>query len=140
MYIEVPKTCELTNDWKLCVEHRTGQLCGECEQGYTVHHHSFNFLCKKCRYGAAGLVIYIFAELIPLALLFGVLVTVKLNLVSGFIQSILLFAQTITVINRATSFIANKSRVHRSTQFSTWVFQPELGYSIVLSLEWSHCS
>ena len=132
-HVEVPKTCELTNDWKLCVKHRTGQLCGECEQGYTVYHHSYNFLCKKCRYGAAGLVIYIFAELIPLALLFGVLVTVKLNLASGFIQSILLFAQTITVINRATSFIALSHKFIEAHNFLLGFFNLELFSLDILS-------
>ena len=33
----------------MCIKHRRGQLCGECEEGYAVYlFHSENFLCGKC--------------------------------------------------------------------------------------------
>ena len=103
--IEVPKSCEVQNGTKLCTQHRRGQLCGECEEGYTVFYHSENFRCEQCPYGAVGILIYFVAEVIPLILLFAVIVIMKFKMTSGLMQSLLLFAQTITLINRTPSFI-----------------------------------
>ena len=101
--VVVPKSCNKPST--LCVEHRKGQLCGECEGGYTVYFHSETFKCGKCEYGAVGPLLYVVTELIPLVLLFVAVMTLKFKMTSGVMQSLLLFAQTITLINRAPSFI-----------------------------------
>ena len=101
--IAISKSCG-TLDAELCTSHRRGLLCGECEEGYTVFYHSENYKCAKCPYGAVGLLIYIFAELIPLMLLFAVITIMKLNMTSGRMQSFLLFAQTIIFINSIPLF------------------------------------
>ena len=103
--IEIPKSCGEENETKLCIEHRRGDLCGDCEEGYTVFYHSENFKCGRCSYGAFGLFIYLIAEIIPLVLLFAVVMVMKLKMTSGLMQSLLLFAQTITLINHTPSFL-----------------------------------
>ena len=70
-----------------------------------MYFHSENNKCGKCEYGAAGLLIYVVAELIPLVLLLLLIMVINLKLTSGPMQSLLLFAQTITLINRTPSFI-----------------------------------
>ena len=100
--IIVPKYCK---DLNLCNSYRKGQVCGECEDGYTAFYHSDNFKCGRCSYGAAGLLLYSIAELVPLALLFAIIMVLKLKMTSGLMQSLLLFAQTITFIDRTPSFI-----------------------------------
>ena len=102
----ISKSCQEMNETNLCTQHRHGQLCGECEEGYTVYYHSENFKCGACPYGAVGLLIYVFAELIPLILLFAVIMVMKLKMTSGLMQSLLLFAQTITLIDRVPSVIS----------------------------------
>ena len=98
--VTIPKSCQKIDKSNVCISHRKGQLCGECEDGYTVLYHSENFKCGRCSYGAAvGLLIYIVAELIPLTLLFVTVMALKLNLTSGLVQSFILFAQTINLIN-----------------------------------------
>ena len=103
--IQIPKSCELQSGTKLCVQHRRGQLCGECEEGYTVFYHSENFKCEQCPYGAFGLLIYLVAELLPLILLFAVVMVMKLKMTSELMQSLLLFAQTVTLINHTPSSV-----------------------------------
>ena len=98
----LPKRCK---DIKICSSHRQGQFCGECEKGYTVYYHSQNYQCGKCKYGAIGILIYILSELLPLVLLFAAIMILKLNMTSGILQSLLLFAQTITLINHVPSSI-----------------------------------
>ena len=50
----VSRTCSDFKIESICVEHREGQLCGKCEEGYSVYYHSENFKCGKCSYGALG--------------------------------------------------------------------------------------
>ena len=101
--VEIARTCDGQNT--LCIKNRRGQLCGECDNGYTVYYHSENFQCGKCEYGAAGLVIYIVAELIPLVVLFAAIMIMKFKMTSGVMQSLLLFAQTISLLNHTPSFV-----------------------------------
>ena len=98
--ISLPRTCDKIN---MCISQRRGQFCGECEEGYTVYFHSHNYRCGKCEYGAAGLLIYVVSEVIPLVLMFLVIMIMKLNMTSGVMQSLLLFEQTITLINHLPS-------------------------------------
>ena len=119
--LKVSRSCELVKEQNICTNHRRGQLCGECEEGYTVYYHSEYFHCEECSYGAVGLLLYIVAELIPLSILFCALVTVKLNMASGFTQSIFLFAQTITLINRATSFVTLSQQSHNFIQANSLI-------------------
>jgi hypothetical protein len=65
-----------------------------------------SFDCDKCSYGAVGLLFYVLAELFPLVLVFAIIMMMKLKLTSGPMQSILLFAQTITFVNQTPSLIA----------------------------------
>ena len=58
----IPKSCEVQNGTKLCIQHRRGQVCGECEEGYTVFYHSKNVKCEQCPYAAFGLLIYLVAD------------------------------------------------------------------------------
>ena len=102
--IVVPKSCEGQNETKLCIQHRRGQLCGECEDGYTVFYHSENFKCGQCPYGAVGLLIYLIAELSPLVILFSAIMIMKLKMTSALMQILLLFTQTTTLIHRTPLF------------------------------------
>ena len=100
----VPRSCNALDEPSvLCVEHRRGVLCGECEDGYSVYFHSDNFGCGECRNGAVGLVYYVLAELFPLVVLFVMIMVMKLKMTSGLMQSLLLFGQTVTFTNISLS-------------------------------------
>ena len=101
----IPRTCEGLVESSLCSEHRRGQLCGECEEGYSAYFHSEKFSCGDCEYGALGLLIYIVAELLPLVVVFVLVMMFKLNITSGLMQSFLLFAQTFFLVNHIPSLI-----------------------------------
>ena len=68
-----------------------------------MYYHSENFKCGACPYGAVGLLIYILAELFPLFFLFVVIVAMQSKISSGLMQSLILFAQITTLINRVPS-------------------------------------
>ena len=73
-------------------------------------------------YGAVGLLIYIIAELIPLILLFTVIMVMKLKMTSGLMQSLLLFAQTITLINRVPSVLSLSQTSQIFVRIHTFLF------------------
>ena len=95
----IPRNCKDLKESSLCVEHRRGRLCGECEDGYSVYTHSDRFNCGRCPYGAVGILAYLASEIIPLFVLFVVIMAMKIKVTSGLAQSFLLFAQTFFLIN-----------------------------------------
>ena len=99
-YRKIPRTCQALESDSLCAPHRTGQLCGECSEGYTAFYHTENYVCRECTYGRWGLLIYLVGEVIPLILFLVVIFLVKLKLTSGLMQSLLLFVQTVTIFDR----------------------------------------
>ena len=120
----VPKSCSKTDDQRLCTPHRKGPICGDCEEGYAVLFHSESFGCDECEYGAVGLVFYVLAELLPLVLVFAIIMIMKLKLTSGLMQSMLLFAQTISFINQTPSVIA----ISKTSTFFTRLHSFLLGF------------
>ena len=103
--IPISRSCNTLNVSELCIQNRAGQICGQCEEGYSVFYHSENFNCRRCPYGAIGLLIYVVSELIPLVILFAIIMVLNLKMTSGLMQSLLLFAQITTFINRTPSFV-----------------------------------
>ena len=120
-HVQLPRSCFMKRKKRFCSDNRRGVFCGQCLEGYTAYYHSDN-ICGKCSYGAVGLLIYIFAELLPLFILFGCLMVMKLNMASGFIQSFLLFAQTVTLINRATPVVSLSQTGHTFIRLHTFIF------------------
>ena len=100
--ILIPRTCDELEQSSLCNEHRSGKLCGECEDGFSAYFHSEKFSCGDC-HSALGILFYILAELLPLILVFVLVMALNLNITSGLMQSFLLFSQTLFIINHVPS-------------------------------------
>ena len=80
-------------DQYICKNKRTGVLCGECQEGYSVSYHSYFFRCvpnDNCKY---GLLLYIVSELLPLFVFFIIVTVFNISFTSGAINSFILFAQ-----------------------------------------------
>ena len=96
----IPRTCEELKETSICVKHRKGRLCGECEDGYSVYLNS-KLTCGECPYGALGLLAYFAAEVIPMVLLFIVVMTFNLGVTSGYMQSFIFFAHVMFLLNHS---------------------------------------
>ena len=101
--VPIPRTCRDLKQSHVCVNHRRGQLCGECKEGYSVYTNSDKYHCGECPYGALGILAYLATEIVPLFVLFVVVMALKLKITSGVAQSFLLFAQIFFLINQAPS-------------------------------------
>ena len=97
----IPRTCEDLKETSMCVKHRKGRLCGECEDGYSAYFNSGRFTCGECPYGALGLLAYFVTEVIPMVLLFIVVITFNLRITTGYMQSFIFFAHVMLLLNHS---------------------------------------
>ena len=97
----LPRTCDDLEHFSMCAEHRRGWFCGECEEGFSVYFHSTTFVCGECTYGALGLLAYLASDIIPMILLFTTIMTMKMRVTSGYLQSFIFFAQIMLILNHS---------------------------------------
>ena len=79
-----------------CSNHRTGRLCGDCIDNYSVLYHSDRFRCYKCKH-TFGIFLYFLSELLPLTILFCVIILFDISLTSGPLSSFVFFAQVLDI-------------------------------------------
>ena len=100
MSIPLPKTTnEKILDDFICDSTRTGVLCGQCRDNFSVFFHSKLYTCKQvsslCSY---GMLFYILSELFPLTLLFIAILVMNISFTSGAVNGFILFAQVIDLL------------------------------------------
>ena len=59
--------------------HRTGQLCGECEDNYTLSAYSYYLGCIKCEHCKNGWVKFIAAAFLPLTMFYTMIITLRIS-------------------------------------------------------------
>ena len=77
--------------------HREGQLCGECEGEHAPPAYSYSLSCVECSTYAKNWVKYIAVAFLPLTLLFGVFIVMRISATSGLLNSFVFVAQTISM-------------------------------------------
>lgn len=77
----------------VCADNRTGDVCGKCANSLVVLFHSEPFECGKRDKCAVGWLLYIVAELLPLTVIFVIVLFLNINLSSGSLTGLVLFAQ-----------------------------------------------
>ena len=90
----LPNTSKTLSDF-VCVENRTGTLCGLCKPGFSTLYHSRQLSCSniskyKCN---LGIIYYILSEIIPVSVLFAVIVWFDMSFTSGSINGLIFFSQ-----------------------------------------------
>ena len=93
------RSCRGISQQSVCTANRTGRLCGECVDGYSVFYHAEFFSCEECTDGALGLLIYAATELLPLCLFFIIIILLQINLSSGSGQSFTFFVQVALLLS-----------------------------------------
>ena len=85
-------------DEYICGPERTGVLCGQCCNGYSVFFHSTTYKCLinfKCEY---GWIFYILSEILPITAIFLVIVFFNIQLTAGAVNGFLFFVQFINIM------------------------------------------
>ena len=96
----LPKTANKTSlDDFICNSYRTGKVCGQCREGFSVFFHSKLYSCKQvsflCNY---GILFYFLSELLPLTLLFIAILVMNISFTSGAVNGFILFTQVIDLL------------------------------------------
>ena len=82
-------------DEAVCGDTRTGIVCGKCRDGYTVHFHSPDFMCKPAEPVGCklGWLFYILSELVPVTVVFITVLVLNISFTSGAVNGFILFSQ-----------------------------------------------
>ena len=92
--VPLPKVASSSElDEYICGPTRTGVLCGQCSEGYSVYYHSPNFVCNKSRLCKLGWLFYILSELLPVTLTFIAVLVLNISFTSGAVNGFILFSQ-----------------------------------------------
>ena len=104
----------------VCGTTRNGIACGRCQDNFTVHFNSPDFLCKPvepagCKF---GWLFYIITELLPITLVFITILIINISFTSGAVNGFILFSQLLLSLDIDASGIADtkKHTVKHATQ------------------------
>ena len=94
---------ELLEDLLCAPNKRRGVLCGECMEGYSMpaNLNGLNPVCMKCdgALSRVGIIVWIVSEWLPMLILLAFMLTFNVDLISGKLNSFLLFAQLLSFSN-----------------------------------------
>ena len=75
---------------------RTGLLCGQCVEGYSVAMNSPTFTCYRCKNPALGILYFLLSYIIPVSILFYIIMAYNIRMTTGPIGAFLFFSQIIS--------------------------------------------
>ena len=75
---------------------RTGLLCGQCTEGYSVALNSPTFTCNRCKVPYLGVLYLLLSYIIPVSVLFYIIMSYNIRMTTGPIGAILFFSQIIS--------------------------------------------
>ena len=75
---------------------RTGLLCGQCIEGYSVGLNSPTFTCRRCKIPYLGIVYLLLSYIIPVSVLFYIIMAYNIRMTTGPIGAYLFFSQIIS--------------------------------------------
>ena len=88
-------------------QRRTGVLCGQCIEGYSVMMNSPTSSCPKCDYFHLGILYLFLSYILPVTVLFYIIMSYNIRMTTGLISAYLFFSQIIGNHHYYTSLKAN---------------------------------
>ena len=77
--------------------HRTGALCGKCQDGYYPLAYSYDMTCVQCPNGKSNWWKFVLAAFLPLTIFCIIILFFKINVVSSHFQGFLFYSQMISL-------------------------------------------
>ena len=77
--------------------HRTGQLCGECEDNYTLSAYSYYLECVKCEHYKNGSVKFIAAAFLPLTMFYTMVITLRISATLSTLNAFVMVNQVLAI-------------------------------------------
>ncbi len=101
LYHKLPPSVSKLNEEICGPLHRSGQLCGNCEDGYVMPSYSYRLDCVKCSYSRWNWVKYILVAFLPLTVFFVVVVTCRLSAASKELNAFVIVVQVMSAPGNA---------------------------------------
>lgn len=79
----------------MCSNSRTGILCGQCKENFSVHYHSSDFKCKSAKYCSWGWLFYILSVIVPVTIFFLVVIFFNIPFTSGMVNGFIFYCQVV---------------------------------------------
>ena len=96
--VKLPKNPEaLINDSVCTYFHRTGLLCGDCEDGYSPLVLSYNLSCVECPDGHKNWWKLILAGFVPLTIFYFFILAFNINVTSSRLRGVVWYSQVISM-------------------------------------------
>ena len=98
IYKKLPQKPEELINKSACTHfHRSGLLCGDCEQEHSPFVFSYNLSCVRCPDGHKNWWKFIFAGFVPLTLFYFFVVIFNINVTSSRLHGVVLFSQALSI-------------------------------------------
>ena len=98
VYSELPQKPEELLNKSVCSHfHRTGLLCGDCEEGYSPLVLSYNLSCVKCPGGHKNWWRFILVGFVPLTFFYLFVVIFNINVTSSRLHGVVWFSQALSM-------------------------------------------
>ena len=91
--IELPEQSK----WFCFHLHRKGQLCGECEENYTLPVYSYYLGCVKCESYKNGWIKFAAAAFLPLTLFYIIVITFRISVTSPTLNAFVMVNQVLAI-------------------------------------------
>ncbi len=88
----------------VCVNSRTGTLCGQCKAGSKPHFHSPQLECKSSKYCFLGWLFYLLSEILPVTILFVVILVFNVPFTSGLLNGFIFYSQVVEMLPTNTFY------------------------------------
>ena len=118
----LPHSPEKLNNQSVCTPfHRTGLLCGDCEDGHSPLVFSYDLTCVKCPDGHKNWWRFILVALVPLTFFYFFIVLFNINVTSSRLHGVVWFSQALSMPAFAR-LIFSAVRYHGNLQSAVKVF------------------
>ena len=98
VYSELPQKPEELLNKSVCSHfHRTGLLCGDCEEGYSPLVLSYNLSCVKCPDGHKNWWRFILVGFVPLTFFYLFVVIFNINVTSSRLHGVIWFSKALSM-------------------------------------------
>ena len=119
-YNMVPRsTSELKDFDGLCsFFHRRGQLCGACEENYTLSVYSYYLGCVKCEDYKYGWLKFVTVAFLPLTVFYIIVILFRISATSSALNGYVLISQLVAIPINLYSVYSSNHYHHASSRFS----------------------
>ena len=97
LYTDFPQNISMQGNYICSDFHRTGILCGKCQDGYYPLAYSYDMTCVQCPNGKSNWWKFVLAAFLPLTIFYMIILFLKINVISSHFQGFLFYGQTVSL-------------------------------------------